>query len=214
MINVDHQISAVSRTVGDRTLDAGRARVVTISQTYDAEVDEVWDACTNPERIPRWFLPISGDLTVGGTYKLEGNAGGTINSCDPPHGFTATWEYGDELSWIDVRVTARGAARTELCLEHIAHVDDARWAEFGPGAVGIGWDMALMGLSMHLGSGEAVDRDAAAAWATSDDGRRFMALSSGEWSAASVAAGDDPDAARAAADRTTAAYTGTPPDDT
>lgn len=50
MIDVDHQISAVRRTVGNRTLNAGEARVVTISQTYDADAADLWDACTNINR--------------------------------------------------------------------------------------------------------------------------------------------------------------------
>jgi uncharacterized protein YndB with AHSA1/START domain len=153
MIDVTHQISAVDRRVGARVLAAGEARTVEISQEYDATVDEVWDACTNAERIPRWFLPISGELKEGGHYKLEGNAEGTIERCDPPHGFDATWEYGGEVSWIEVRFSAEGDARTRLLLTHIAHVDDERWAEFGPAAVGIGWDLAMIGLSLHLASG-------------------------------------------------------------
>ena len=47
------------RTVGAR-VEAGEARTVTISQIYAADVDDVWDACTNAERIPRWFLPCHG----------------------------------------------------------------------------------------------------------------------------------------------------------
>jgi uncharacterized protein YndB with AHSA1/START domain len=50
---------------------------VTITQVYAAPVEDVWDACTNPARIPRWFLPVSGELRLGGRYQLEGNAGGT-----------------------------------------------------------------------------------------------------------------------------------------
>src|SRR6266542_4954669 len=100
MIDVTEQINAVRRTVGTRVLEAGEARTVTISQVYDATIDDVWDACTNPERIPRWFLPISGDLRLHGRYQLEGNAGGTIERCDPPKSFAATWEYGGEVSWI------------------------------------------------------------------------------------------------------------------
>ena len=65
------------RTVGTRTLEAGEARVVTISQSYATDAADLWDACTNIERIPRWFLPISGDLKVGGSYQLEGHASGT-----------------------------------------------------------------------------------------------------------------------------------------
>src|SRR5947199_437407 len=122
MIDVSHQISAVERRVGSRVLDAGQARVVTITQTYDAEVEDVWDAVTDAERIPRWFLPVTGDLRVGGRYELKGNASGTIESCDPPRSFTATWEYGGEVSWIELRLIAEHENRTRFVLEHIAHV--------------------------------------------------------------------------------------------
>ena len=47
-----------------------------------------------------------------------------------------------------------------------------------------------------------------AALATSPDGKAFIAGSSEGWAQAAVAAGMDPDAARAAARRTTAFYTG------
>jgi uncharacterized protein YndB with AHSA1/START domain len=208
VIDVAHQISAVQRRVGSRVLEAGDARTVTVSQVYDADLDDVWDACTNPERIPRWFLPVTGDLRVGGRYQLEGNASGEILRCDPPQGFDATWEYGGEVSWIELRLTPEPGGRTRFTLKHIAHVDDERWAEFGPGAVGVGWDLALVGLALHLaGGGAAVDPAEVAAWSASDDGRRFMALASDEWRDASVAAGTKPDAAREAADRTTAFYT-------
>jgi uncharacterized protein YndB with AHSA1/START domain len=207
MIDATQQINAVRRQVGKRVLEAGEARTMTISQTYDTAIDDVWDACTNPERIPRWFLPISGDLRLGGRYQLEGNAGGKIERCDPPNSFAATWEYGGQASWIEVRLTNEPNGGTRFELEHIAHVDDEWWAQFGPGAVGIGWDMGLMGLATHLSSGRAVNPNESAAWAVSDQGKQFMSLSSQRWCYASVAAGTDQADAQAAADRTTAAYT-------
>jgi uncharacterized protein YndB with AHSA1/START domain len=106
MIDVEHEISSTHRELGGRSLAAGEARVVTIRRVYDTTVEDLWDACTNPERIPRWFLPVSGDLREGGRYQLEGNAGGTISRCDPPTGFDATWEYGGEVSWIELRLSA------------------------------------------------------------------------------------------------------------
>ncbi len=213
MINVSQQINAVARMVGNRVLEAGEARAVTISQAYQAPLEDVWDACTNPERIPRWFLPISGELRPGGRYQLQGNAGGTIESCDPPKGFTATWEYGGDVSWIEVRLTAEPDGSTRLVLEHIAHVGDERWAQFGPGAVGVGWDMGFLGLATHLSSGNAVDPQESAAWAGSDEGRQFMAASSERWCEANIAAGTDEARARAAASQVTAAYTGAAPDE-
>lgn len=210
MIDVVHQINSVARRVGTRELPAGQARTVVITRSYTTSVDDLWDACTNPERIPRWFLPISGDLRLGGRYQLEGQAGGTVERCDPPRSFAATWEFGGDVTWIELRLTAVSSTRTQLELEHIAHVDDARWAEFGPGAVGVGWDMGMIGLTLYLeGSGERVDPSAVAAWVASEEGKQFIRDSSEGWCEASIAAGTPADDARAAAARTTAAYTGT-----
>lgn len=206
MIDVTEQISAVRREVGTRVLEAGEARTVTISQVYPSAIEDVWDACTNPERIPRWFLPVSGDLRLGGHYALTGNASGTITSCDPPHAFDATWEFGDTVSWIELRLAPEpGGAGTRFALTHIAHVDD-RWEQFGPGAVGVGWDLGVLGLAGHLGSAAVVDPTEGPAWLASAEGRGFVVLSSSGWCEANVAAGADPDGARAAAERTTVAY--------
>lgn len=208
MIDVKHQINAIDRTVGTRTFREGEVRTITISQTYDSTVEDVWDACTNPERIPRWFLPVSGELRRGGRYQLQGNAGGTIERCDPPRTFFATWEYGGKVSWIELRLSEASEGTTRFELEHIVP-DDAQWAEFGPGAVGIGWDMGLMGLESHLNSGDAPDPGAAAQWMASEEGREFMTLSGEAWRAADVRAGEDPAGAEEAARRTIAFYAGT-----
>jgi uncharacterized protein YndB with AHSA1/START domain len=213
MIDVTHQISAIDRQVGSRVLEAGEARTVVISLAYDATVDEVWDACTNPERIPRWFLPVTGELKEGGRYQLEGNAEGTIERCDPPHGFDATWEFGGQVTWIEVWVSPDNE-RTRLTLTHIAHVDDETWAQFGPGAVGIGWELGLVGLALHLSSGEAVDPAEFAVWSGSDEGRQFMQQSGEGWRDAHVASGLDPeDLAMAAGSRCIEAYTAAPEGD-
>jgi uncharacterized protein YndB with AHSA1/START domain len=200
MIESTGQAGAVSRRV-----DAG---TVTISQTYDTTVDDLWDACTNPDRIPRWFIPVSGDLRLGGQYQLEGNAGGTIERCDRPVFFRATWEYGGETSWIEVRIEATPDGRARLELAHIGAGDSERWAEFGPGAVGVGWDLTLLGLAIHLRTGADIDPAEVGPWMASADGATFMQASSDGWCAAHVAAGTGGDEAKAAAARTKAAYTG------
>lgn len=210
MIDVTAQVGAVERRVGSRDLAAGKARIVTISQNYRASVEELWDACTSAERLARWFLPVSGDLRVGGRYQIQGNAGGTIERCDPPKGFAATWEYGGDVSWIAVRLIPAPDGQTRLEVEHTVPADDAKWAEFGPGALGVGWDMILMGLAAHLRSGQSVDPAESAAWTMSEDGRRFLTVSSDRWCEANLAAGADETTARAAAARTIGAYTGRP----
>ena len=209
MTDVRQQVSAVRRTLGSRTLEAGEARVSTISQVYDTGIDDMWEVVTSPERIGRWFLPITGELKQGGHYQLEGNAGGTITRCDKPHGYAATWEYGGEVSWIEVRLTP-SAGGTRFELEHVAHVKDEFWEQFGPSATGIGWDMGLMGLAMYLSdpASPPPDAEAKAAWATSPDGLLLMRLSTDAWAAAAVADGEDPSVAAARADRCYGVYTG------
>jgi uncharacterized protein YndB with AHSA1/START domain len=216
VINVDHQINAVRREVGRRALEAGEARVVTVSQAYDTDIDDLWEACTTADRIARWMMPVSGDLRLGGRYQLEGNAGGEVLRCDPPQGYDITWEYGDAVSWVEVRLTPDGEGRTRFTLSHIAHVDD-HWELYGPGAVGIGWDMTLLGLSLYMGSRAAgTDGDEAspalseAEFATSPDGVRFTILSGEAWGRADAEGGEDPEVAAAAAKRTIEAYTATP----
>ena len=88
---------------------------------------------------------------------------------------------------------------------------DADWAEFGPGAVGLGWDLGLVGLATHLATGAAVAAGEGQAWAASPDGLRFTTAGSEGWYEADVASGTDPTVARGAADRTLAAYTGADP---
>ncbi len=210
MIDVTHQISSVDRQVGTRTLEAGEARTLTISRVYDTPLEDLWDACTNPERIPRWFLPVSGDLREGGRFALQGNASGTIERCEPPHTVFATWEFGGQVSWIELRLSAESDGRSRFALEHIARVEDEIWAQFGPGAVGVGWELGVMGLTLHLSGAERLDPAAVQAWQASDAGREFIARSSEGWAQAAIAAGADAADARAAAARTKDFYTGQP----
>jgi uncharacterized protein YndB with AHSA1/START domain len=202
---------AVERAVSDREHEGKPARVVTLRRRYATDVDDLWDALTNGERIPRWFLPIGGDLKLGGRYQFQGNAGGTITQCEPPHLLGATWEFGGQTSWVEVTLRALGTDAAELKLDHIAGTSpeaEQFWAQYGPGAVGVGWELGLLGLAQHIGTGEAVSSEAAFAWQASDEGKAFIRRSSEGWGAAAAASGADAQAAREAADRTSAFYTG------
>src|SRR5258705_3275184 len=138
-------LGAVTRTVRNFEKDGKPASTVTLTRLYDTGIEDLWDALTNATRIPRWFLPIEGDLKLGGKYQLKGNAGGTITACTPPAHFAATWEFGDNVTWIDVKVTA-DSGKARLTLEHTA-VIEGHWNQFGPGAGGIRWGPALIGLA-------------------------------------------------------------------
>jgi uncharacterized protein YndB with AHSA1/START domain len=207
-IDVLRYIGAVTREIQSRDHEGRPARVLVATCTYDTTIEDVWDAITNAERIPRWFLPISGDLRVGGHYQLHGNASGKISSCEPPRSLAITWEFGGQVSWVHVRLTELSDGGTRLELEHIAYVPDELWNQYGPGAVGVGWDLTMMGLGRHLSTGAAADPKEAAGWPASEEGKDFVRRSSDGWCQASISAGTDEASARSAATRTTAFYTG------
>ncbi len=207
-IDIARHLGAVTRQLRDGERNGRPAKVLVASRVYDTGREDLWDALTSAERIPRWFLPVSGELRVGGRYQLDGNAGGLVERCEPPALLAVTWEYGDDVSWVEVRLVADRTDRTRLELEHTAHPTDEFWDQFGPGAVGVGWEMALMGLDEYLRTGMATSPEDAQAWSMSGEGVAFMTSSSDGWGAASVAAGTAPAVARARAARTTAFYTG------
>ena len=78
--DLNTHLAATGRTMRLTTRDGGSAYAVAISRSYAAAAEDLWDAVTNGERIPRWLLPVSGDLEVGGRYQLERNAGGTVTA--------------------------------------------------------------------------------------------------------------------------------------
>jgi uncharacterized protein YndB with AHSA1/START domain len=208
MIDIVREIEAVQREVGSGRIAAGEGRSIRLRRTYDAPIDDVWDALTNPERIGRWFLPISGDYRLGGHYQFEGNAGGEIVACDRPNRVRVTWAAGDtsdpaSISEVEVRLSPTGEGGTTFELEHTAIVPDEMWGEYGPGAVGVGWDGGVLGLSLHLRGGSVGD---SLAWQLSDEGRAYFTRSSEAWGVANAAAGADPAAVAKGVANTTAFY--------
>ncbi len=214
MIDVVREVGAAEREVGSGRIAAGEGRTVRVRRNYDAPIEDVWDALTNPARIGRWFLPISGDLRLGGRYQFEGNAGGEIVACERPERLLVTWVYGEsgdpaDVSDVEVRLTSAGQESTVFELAHTAVVPDEMWEQFGPGAVGVGWDGGLLGLSLHLRGGEAAigDREA---WPFTEEGREFYRLASEAWGAANRAAGAPEDVVSHNVAATTAFYTTDP----
>ncbi len=199
----------VTREVRSGLRDGAETKIAIARRSYLADQADLWDALTNADRIPRWFLPVSGDLRVGGRYQLEGNASGVVERCQEPESFAVTWEYGGMLSWLAVTLTPDGE-RTTLELAHEAHADSDRWAQFGPGAVGVGWDLSLRGLAGYLDTGAPADPHEAVAFLAAPDGAEFIHMAAARWADAAVADGDEPDAAQQAAARTEAFYTTSP----
>jgi uncharacterized protein YndB with AHSA1/START domain len=200
------ELTSVRRTVGEaKSPDGEPAQAIVLRRDYRAAVDDVWDAITNPERLPRWFLPVSGEFREGGSYQLEGNAGGQILRCDPPRLLRVSWLFGPEpgFSEVEVRLSASGEDRTALELAHVAVTPPEMWSQFGPGAVGVGWDLGLLSLAVHLDGGSLGSEEA---FSGSPEGRAYAHGSSDAWAAAWRAAGASEEQAAGGAKATAEFY--------
>jgi uncharacterized protein YndB with AHSA1/START domain len=199
------------RRVENREHLGKAALAAVLIRSYDTTVEDLWDAITNPVRLARWFLPIEGDLKRGGRYQLKGNAGGTITRCERPKALDVTWEMFGATSWVNLRLAAAGK-KARLTLEHIAPKDgpgEEHLKKYGPGAVGVGWDLGLYGLELYLPAPDvALDHATMEGWMRSEEGKVFMRSSGEAWGEAHAASGEDPEEARARAQRTIAFYTG------
>jgi len=139
----------IHREVGSRKIAAGQARTALIRLRYDATIEEVWAAFTEPGRLSRWFLEVRGDLRPGGTFELRGNASGEILRCEPPRLLTVSWVYGDRpVDEVELRLSpsAGDTAGTILELDHATVSGLVEWQgqmlDVIPG-VGSGWELPL-----------------------------------------------------------------------
>jgi uncharacterized protein YndB with AHSA1/START domain len=177
MMDIAGQVSAIHRQVEKQPPADGSGELVSVvlRRSYDAPIGDVWDAVTQPDRIKRWLLPISGELRLGGSFQLEGNAGGEILTCEPPRLLKVTFGRPTSIVW--VRLTSQGDRDTVLELEHTVPIE---LAQSGAGAlwVGPGWDTALLGLGRFL-RGEDVGDPVAAE--NSPEGQEFSKQSVYAW---------------------------------
>ena len=117
-----------------------------------------------------------------GATSWRANAGGTIRACEAPRHLAVTWEYGGDTSLLPLDLVP-DTAGTGLCLTRVV-ADDGHWQTYGPGATGVGWDLALLGLAAHL-AGQVLDEHDLAATL---EGQELMRRSAQKWGAVHQAA--------------------------
>jgi len=175
------------REVGRRRIAAGDARTAILRRTYDAPIEDVWSACTEPERLNRWFLPVSGDLRPGGRFDLAGNAGGAILECEAPHALHLTWVYGDRpVDEVWLRLSPAPADGTALELEHATVSTEVEWEgrmlDVIPG-VGSGWELPLAWALTKYLRGELPDAPASEWYEPTPEHAAFAQRSADAWAA-------------------------------
>jgi uncharacterized protein YndB with AHSA1/START domain len=103
-----------------RALDETRG-AVRVEDLYGTDIDDLWQACTTPERLARWIARIDGDRRVGGTIQVVFTSTWTghlrVEACEAPHHLLLTTEPGtDEEGQIEAWLTEEGAT-TRLVVE-------------------------------------------------------------------------------------------------
>ena len=129
-----------------RAIDETRG-AVRVEDIYDTDIDDLWEACTTPERLVRWIAEVSGDLRVGGTihavFTSTWTGPGRVEVCDAPHHLLLTMEPGtDDESQMEAWLTQEGS-QTRLVVEERGRLGGQRGQALerlrdggGPGPVG------------------------------------------------------------------------------
>jgi uncharacterized protein YndB with AHSA1/START domain len=63
--------------------------VVRVEDRFDTDVDDMWSAITDPDRLARWIGEVEGDLRLGGEFRAHFFASGwegtgRVEACEPP----------------------------------------------------------------------------------------------------------------------------------
>ncbi len=140
-------------------LDDSRG-AVRVEDVYDTDIDDLWESCTDPERLARWIAEVSGDLRVGGTFAGVFTSGfdgaGRIEVCDRPSRLVlTTWEHDapEQESTIEVALTSVDGGTRLVVEERGIPLSQAR-------SYGAGWQVHAEDLAAHV-AGQERDTDPA-----------------------------------------------------
>jgi uncharacterized protein YndB with AHSA1/START domain len=126
---------------------------VRVEDVYNTDIDDLWSAVTDPDRLRRWIATVEGDYKVGGivqtlfTSSWEGP--GRIDVCDPPHRLVVTMEPGTEdEAVIEAVLTAEGQ-QTRLVIEERGLPLEVLYKH------GAGWQAHIEDLGRYLAGGQS-----------------------------------------------------------
>jgi len=147
---------------------ADGAGVVRIEDRYDTDIDDLWSAITDPDRLARWFGEVDGELSQRGEFRVHiadaGDRTGQVEACEPPQRLVVTTRETDEsyrrgqgvppfdAVW-EITLTADGD-RTILVIE-VKGMPLEKIAFFGAG-----WQIHAENLAAYLAGREPDDVEA------------------------------------------------------
>ena len=121
---------------------------VRVEDVYDTDIDDLWLACTRPERLARWIAQVTVTCgraaTVQAVFTSTWSGPARIEACDAPHHLLLTAEPDtDETTQIEAWLTADGP-RTRLVVEERGlPIDQLHF-------YGAGWQVHLEDLGRSL----------------------------------------------------------------
>jgi len=137
--------------------------IVRMEDRFDAGIDDVWSALTDPSRLARWYGEVEGDLRLGGEYRARLFASGwegtgRVEACEPPQRLLVRIKDADEPdeNVIEVTLSADGDQTTVVWEERGMPVDLLS-------AYGAGVQLHVEDLADHLAGRERRD-DVKARW--------------------------------------------------
>lgn len=138
------------RTLGTlHRLDGDRG-AVRVEDVYATDVEDLWDACTDPDRLVRWIADVSGELEVGGSFTARFTSGwegsGRVDVCERPHRLlVTTWEdeSREQESTIEATLTPVDGGTRLVVEERGMPVDQLP-------AYGAGWQVHAEDLASHV----------------------------------------------------------------
>ena len=140
-----------------RTLPDGRG-AVRVEDVFDTDIDDLWQACTQPERLARWIAEVSGDLLPGGEFGACFTSGwegtGQVELCEPSHHLVVvTRESGSSDEEVIEATLNTDGQRTTLIIEERGLPAD-RLPDYGAG-----WQVHVEDLGAHLAGRDRCDME-------------------------------------------------------
>jgi len=92
--------SPATRVLGSLRSSDGKG-IVCMEDRYDTDIDDLWSALTDPDRLVRWYGRVEGDLRPGGQFRLyvedaDADATGRVEACEPPRRLRVTSRETDD----------------------------------------------------------------------------------------------------------------------
>lgn len=94
--------------------------VVCVEDRFEAEIDQLWSALTDPRRLPGWFGEVDGSPRKGEEFRvriaLSGERVARVDVCEPPHRIVVAMRDPDpqpgqpEQTIIKVELTVDGGS--------------------------------------------------------------------------------------------------------